>query len=725
MIQKKANLPAPVFKDAAYGGESVVLGNDHLQLVFHKRINGWGWGELYVPDAQGEMSKLMAVLEYFGEVDVVGHHYPLRLDADSYELIETEDEQKLIFPVSLQLPQEPWMRWDNYKCIEGQVEFSLKKNSSWVQYSLFAKPDFGLEFRSVRGVWLKVGAESFGTEKKDAIFPGIEWLEEKEWSSGTQNFPQKFASHVTPHPRKVSFPLMTLSHEGTAIGLSWVDQKLDRVEEVQPVFAAPDFIDRRDESLMGLMFPSVTWGLEENRLKADPPIRFPGAGLHMQAEIGICKGDSMDMVAEWVSRHGLPDPGPARFEYKEILEKIGAAYNSNLWLQNGKQKEGYEKFGCYPQGEEGFLRSWHLAPAQPFLDVHWKGQVDFCKRIPSAVDYTIQNGGGQLSRDLKEKKEWCLENSTRTFRTKGRFGKNFDLFEFFNDDELRAFGDKIIAHQTDEGNFPFDPMGQHIAGHLRQAAAWKPLGQPGDSCLNFCATSSFLLMLIGDCLEEDVYLAAGKKGLDFAMPMERPEGGDWWETPLHAPNLMTAGYSAMAYYVAWSLFGDDKYKEKAIHFIRSLLPFTNLWETSAVKMAYQPKPLFGATAWHAMDWTSRNIMWHILMLFELFWKLGIDWAEVDRDIDWDTFQKGVTHAGLRWIADHTDPAWVGMASKEKLDINEAAFIKTLDGELDMIVPDNFDPVTNAYGGMQIFIAPDTLASNVIQVMERESAKERS
>jgi len=719
-MKKNTNIPNPVFRDAAYGGESIVLGNDNLKLVIHKRINGWGWGELYVPDEQGKMNKLMAILEYFGEVDVVGHHYPLRLDADSYELIETNEEQKLIFPVSLQLPQAPWTRWDNQKCVTGQVEFSLKHNSSWIQYSLVAKPRHSIEFRSLRGIWLKVGAESFGAEKDDAIFPGIEWLKGKEWSNGTINHPQKFSDHVTPHPRKVAFQLMTISHEGTAIGVSWKNQTLDRVEEVQPVFATPDIVDRRDESLMGLMYPSVTWGLKEGALKADPVINFPHGGLKMNAEIGVCKGNSMDMVKEWINRNGMPDPGPARFDYKEILERIANAYNSNLWLdKDDKEKqESYKNFGCFPNNQYGFWRSWHLAPCQPYLDIHWENNVDFCKRIPNVIDYYINNFENELSSNLKDKKNWCLENSNRTFRNNGKFGKNFDLLQWFNDDELREFGNKILNSQTENGDFPFDPTGRHQASHLNEAAKWKPLGQPGDTCVNFCATSSFLLLLIGDVLEDDKFLSAGKKGLDFAMPLDRPEGGDWWETPLHAPNLMSAGYMAVAYYVGYKLFNDEKYLEKAIKSIRGLLPFTCLWETGTVKMAYQPKPLFGTTAWHAMDWSSRHILWEILMLFELFGNLGIDWAEIDKEIDWATFQKGITHAGLRWICDSNDQNWINMASKEKLDLNEEAWIKTLNGELDMIVPDNFDPVTNAYGGMQIFIAPDTLASNVMQVMKQ-------
>jgi hypothetical protein len=467
------------------------------------------------------------------------------------------------------------------------------------------------------------------------------------------------------------------------------------------------------------MHPSVASGLEEGKLQANSPVDFYGKGIELQSELGVCHGNSLDMVIEWIKRNGLPAPGPARYNYNDILKKIAAAYNSNLWLNEGKVEE-YKDFGCYPRNEYGFLRSWHLAPCQPFLDASWEGHVDFCKRIPQAVDYYIENHDCELSKALVEKRKWCLEHSKRTLREKGCFEKMFDLFDWFNDYELKEFADKILKKQSKDGNFPFIPPAEKgVAHHYKAASAWKPLGQQGDTCVNFCATSAFLLMMVGDVLEDDKYLAAAKKALDFAMPLNRPEGGDWWETPLHAPNVMSAGYMALAYYVGWKLFKDDKYLDKAIRSIRSLLPFVTLWETKECKMLYHPKPLFGATAWHAIDWTTRHILWQTLMLFELYGDLGIDWAEIDPEIDWATFHKGITHAGLRWIADSKDKDWMSqIAFEEKLHD------MLLKGKLDMIVPDNYDPVTNKYYHLCVFIAPDTLASNIIQIMKKEEENKK-
>ena len=43
----------PRYRDAVYGGETVVLENPHLRLEIHKRVTSWGWGELFVRGPDG------------------------------------------------------------------------------------------------------------------------------------------------------------------------------------------------------------------------------------------------------------------------------------------------------------------------------------------------------------------------------------------------------------------------------------------------------------------------------------------------------------------------------------------------------------------------------------------------------------------------------------------------------------------------------------------------
>ena len=122
---------------------------------------------------------------------------------------------------------------------------------------------------------------------------------------------------------------------------------------------------------------------------------------------------------------------------------------------------------------------------------------------------------------------------------------------------------------------------------------------------------------------------AARKALDYCMPLQRPEGGDYWETPLHAPNLLAAGHAAVAYYLGYELFGDDRYQEKAIYWIRSLLPFTHLWHPANLPMLYNTKPCLCSSDWYFANWVRDHVQWEVLAVFNDATAHGIQWHEVD------------------------------------------------------------------------------------------------
>ncbi|MCE5258050.1 MAG: hypothetical protein LLG44_03205, partial [Chloroflexi bacterium] len=664
---------------AAYGGETVVLENAHIRLEVHKRVTGWGWGELFLPGPSGKPERLYAVIEHLAEAWVEGQPYPMRLEAKEYTLAESPEGKQLTFAVKMQEVEPPDSAYNGISPLTGTITLSLAADDALIRYTMELEPQFQIRLRRIRGLWLRMGADSFGAAKDDAIFPGIEWLLGKEWSSGTDWFEHPQALRMAPHPHKVAFPLMAVSYGGFGIGLAWDNSSQAMSDAVrlrcpQPVFAVPNFIDRRDQSLLGIMWPSARWGMSENALAAEPAIKVrKGLKLELKAEISAVKGKSLDVVCDWVRRHGMPEPGKPRYEWYDALNRIARAYNSNLWIEG--QGWGFRGTG---------------SPV-----------------VPEFVSWYAEHGSEVATAEgLRAKIAWVKAQKLEPQPKRDPLSQPHSLI-LAKPEQAREIAEALLALQTPEGDFPFDPQGRHHTNLIDWAAFWRPLGQPGDSCLDLVTAPAMALLIAADKFKEPQYLAAARKALDLGMKWDRPEGGDWWETPLYSPNLLAAGNAAIAYCLGFRATGDERYRARAIHFIRSLLPFTHLWQPPDIEMMYNTKPCLNSTCWYLSDWVSKHVEWEVLRVFHQSKMMDIDWATIDPGIDWVTYQRGVTTAVQRWMVDHKDPAWLFSAEFSQDLISGGAW--------DTLFADTFDPVHNCYGGGPIM--PELIGENVRIVLE--------
>ncbi len=674
----------PVYEDAAYGGESATIENARLRAEFHMRPTGWGWAEVF--SASG---RLMAVLDHLGEVKIPGLDVPLRMEAAECRRDEDGGGRRLVFPVRLTTLNDMVAGTEfkrfirsplNETAMEGTVAVELDEEEPVLRLEFRFRLLTDLAVSYVRGPWLKVGANSFGAAKADAILPGLEWLRGDEWSSGTDWFQHPWALRVAPHPFKVSVPVMAVSHGGEGVGLSWDPSApvFSHQRHAQTVFASPNFVDRRNNHLMGLMLPLLERGQPENALEADPPLWLRiNDTVAFSAEISLVEGDSLSVVVDWVRRHGMPQPGDPRYPLPEALERIARAYNTNLWYE-GKGWGGARLTGIMREPQ----------PVEP----------RFLGR------YVRRDPDGDTARQLAEKLDW-VRAQPRNRRPKE------------SQEDALARGKKMVAEQRADGSFAFDPYGKHSRpNHMGVAAGTcKPLGVAGDTALDLCMEPARELLLLARQTGARAFADAACRALDYCMPMQRPEGGDWWETPLHSPNLLAAGNAAIAYYLGYQDTDDRRYLERAVHWIRSLLPFTHLWEPSEVAQIYNTKPCFTATCWWLSNWVTNHVQWEVLRTFADSHRLGIDWAEVDPEIGWHTYEKGVTVAALRWMIDHADER-----SMEKISFLFVPLEEFCTGAMDGMYHDSHDCTNGTYRGGPIM--PDIIAVNLLNLLEREGAE---
>jgi hypothetical protein len=672
----------PHYKRTNYAKQSVLLKNDKIQLQMFRRIGGWGWGEISTGSG-----KFMAVLDHLGEIMLRDQDIPMRFEAENVELKSGEKGECLVFKVKSVVARnnlkgtsfEEWMSYPfTEPAITGEVTLTLAKDAPliYLQYRLVATGNYYARY--IRGPWLKVGEASFGTKKDDSMLPGVEWVMGDEWSSGVDWFKDPWALRSVPHPYKVTAPLMALSYEGTGIGLSWDPNQVAtrwfsyRAQRPQPVFATPNFIDRMNNNLMGLMIPDASVEGHENEVYASLPVELKiGQMINFDAEIWLSEGTSLEVMLDWVKRHGLPKPPEPKWSYKETLDKIANAYNTNMWHEG-------EGFGIKQRPQ----------------DKIYPGVPGFMER------YIRENKGTKLAKELQVKVDWCHAQKGPVSRK----NQPADISAW------TKYGDELISIQREDGSFYFDPDGRHYGkDDFRVAAAlFEPMGLAFDDALDIVVVPALSLLDIAKKTGKQVYLDAARKALDYCDKMERPEGGDFWETPLHAANLFAAGHAAVAYYEAYRATGNEQYKEKAIHWIRTLLPFTHLWEPADVKMIYNTKPVLSSSDWYFANWVRDHVQWEVLAVFSMSAERGIRWDQIDPQIDWKRFHEGITVAAIRWINIHTDNNW----RPHNIPSTYENYQK---GDYDCCYPDTHNSTTGNYGGM--FIPPDPIGINIYSVLD--------
>lgn len=656
----------PQFRGAAYGGESFVMTSGDVRLSLFRRTTGWGWGELIGAD-----QRLLGVLDHLGEVAVRDAVVPMRLEADTVERSQTADgRDRARFGVASvttadALAGSSFERWVGVPfagpLLSGDVVIEADGRGGFtMQWKLTS--NFDVFVTSLRGPWLRVGQGSFGSARDQAILPGIEWALEGEWTSGDDWFRDPWGMRAVPPVESVGIPVMAVSHDGTYVAMEW-DAAADATgwfsmarEHAQPVFASPNFVERNDSSLLGIMLPQARTSAG-NAWHAETPWELHrGQRIALAARICAGQGTALDAVVDWVVRRGLPDvPGGDR---DTVLHKIAAAYGDHLWHPG-----------------EGFGVGQTPGDIQPAVPDFVSG---YLARFPDSAESAVLRA-----------RIATLEGGSAV-----------------ESDELLSVADGFLAEQHDDGSFRFEPEGRHRSKDdfvvARDLVA--PMGQAGDEALDFDALAAIALLRAHAVAPDRGYGAAARAALDHARRFRRPEAGDYWETPLHAPNLLAAGHGALAYALAWQMFGREQDRRSARHWMRSLLVFTHLWSPTDRPMLYNTKPCLCSSDWYFANWVRDHVQWEVLETFVLADRVGVDLAAVDDDVDWTHYRAGITWAAVRWLIEHDDDVWRPHNLPESLELYRA-------GRFDMCLPDTHNSTTGLYGGMAI--APNAVGLNLL------------
>lgn len=466
---------------------------------------------------------------------------------------------------------------------------------------------------------LHPGLGSFGARHGQAVFPGLEYLDNGEESSSEKDLVGVQSQRLAPDSAKITIPLMALQQEGRYLALSWEPNAWTAA-----LFDVPDRQFKSGAHLMGLAFPgSDGTNRREGSLVADLGTMIrPGEPLTLRATLFGGLGEScVPALQSNVERRGLPTaPKPPYGLESYVRLAAGGWLDSAVSAGDGQYRHAYwpgvSGFNPGPAADVASFLVWLAAyPGDPALS---KRLDDAAGRAlsrvkPGGLDqsgvshvrYPVQSllFGGSLECALKAHEAALAELSR--FEPDGRV-----LY-------------RVQSGKPDYGRTHFAPDANGLTAGVVLAVLTAAL-HSGDPDL--------------------VKQAIGKLRALDRFTNTVPRGAQTWEVPLHTPDILASAHLVRCYTIGYELTGEVPMLEKARYWAYTGLPFVYLRQpTEGPVGLYATIPVFGATNWEAPNWLGLPVQWCGLVYSDaLYWL-----TRHDPKGPWRRIADGITISGMQ------------------------------------------------------------------------------
>jgi hypothetical protein len=502
------------------------------------------------------------------------------------------------------------------------------------------------------GLTLFPGLGTFGARKTQALFAGLEYLEDEPSSSEADVTTPEHIRRV-PDPVKLTFPLMALVHEDRYIGVMWKPSRF-----VAPVFDSPDRIYGSGAHVLALTAPGVGEWRFENDLVAHTPLALKANRPFMvQASIIAGAGKTaVPAIEKCVEFLGLPPVPKLRGGFDEAVTLLAHGWLDSAINEGGLFRHAVwgESFRAAPAGDALMYIDW-LA--------NYAGDPDLVKRLGKARDLGV-------TKMPRGQPYMSTVSHTRTPTAPFIFG---GIYPYVEQRRVEALG---LLKQFDEQGIKIYHPGKvdysktHFAKHANGLAAVDVVR------ILEAATLSADPQLI-----EQGLALLDKQTVLYANTV--PRGAQTWEVPLHTPDILASAHLVKAYTLGYLISQKKEYLEQARYWAWTGVPFVYLRNPTAGEIGpYMTIAVLGATNWEAPVWFGRPVQWCGLVYGSALHLL----SRYDSDGPWEKIAQGITAAGLQMT-------W-----------------PTSDAKRQGLLPDVFDPRTQMRDGPAI--NPGTVQAHV-------------
>ncbi len=590
------------------------LANDRVRVLFPPSTHGYGFGVL---DAKvGGKWRTLAVLPHLTKF--------VYLDR------RTGRQEHIFAPRSFtpgQVGERKQMQFqEQWTDPAGGVwlvtcAFAVTPDGDFIEAQYELSCDRARNLLLFEGPMVYAGERAFGRTKQNAIFPGLEWLEDGEVSSSALDIAPDHPHRIryVPHPNMVTIPAMGVKAKEGVVGLLWDARQVWDGQHDRPaaVFASPDYFEGYNSHLMGLFLPSVPDWVEVNGREAATPYPLKaGKKLTLRAQIVLSAeaDDSLAAMDRWFKLYGVPKPMPIPHgSWAEEIKFSAQAYMSSLWDE-----------------EE---RMWWTSKGGNPLMAKLARPVAYCYELFKAAQVVDDE---KLDAAYRARAQEVLQLIGKEVKPSGP-----DLgFDFAGPvGPLTGLGARAAAQmrgQREDGSWRFDALTPRHG--VFEGKDYRELGPHNAAEVGTCARTAYEVLRYARMTGDPAAYAAGRKALKFMQRFHVPRAAQVWEVPVHTPDILAAADAVDAYLEAYQIERRPEDLQAAIYWGRAGLPFLYMWNTDEFPfMRYASIPVFGAT-WFRGSWFGRPVQWNGLRHAYAVLKL----ADYDRSFPWKRVAQGIT-----------------------------------------------------------------------------------
>ncbi|MCX8155800.1 MAG: hypothetical protein N3J91_05010 [Verrucomicrobiae bacterium] len=465
------------------------------------------------------------------------------------------------------------------------------------------------------------GEGSFGTNKSQALFAGLEYLENESSSSEADIIGPESRRQV-PANHKITFPLMAIQMHSRYVALAY-----DRHLSFSAVFDSPDRLYGSGGHVMGVIWPESDGA---NRPEGSLVPHFPRllrAGQKVECSLRLLGGRGetvIPAVQQYVALHGLPAYA------KNYLDLTAYEELASLGWLRSKAREGnryrhavWPGFNAQPAADAALYMTWLGRRASHFSTELHAAAKEALALVPpqnyyhSAVSHV---------------------RSPATPLVFGHVGENVATARAYAAGLLKRLGDDyVIRYRPQSGGT--DYARTYWTNHAN-GLTFQPLAEALEAAA-FCGDRELTARALAALRAQQRY----QNGV--------PRGAQTWEIPLHTPDILASAHLVKAYVLGYELSGDPAFLEQARYWAWTGIPFVYLVQPTLGEVGiYNTIAVLGATSWKAPVWFGQPVQWCGLVYADALYRL----AEVDPQGLWRKVAEGITVAGLQhtWKANDTN-----------------------------------------------------------------------